>query len=146
MAATHDDPSISEEVDPASGDESSTEDEAKAEAAAELALAEERENAAEAAPEDPVPAPTIDRGVPGELGNGIEEVAEDPEARVESIGAEDALEEVPQRRNKVQRRQYKIQEVIKRRQVILVQVVKEERGNKGAALTTTCRSPDAIAC
>ena len=34
------------------------------------------------------------------------------------------------------RRQYKIQEVIKRRQIILVQVVKEERGNKGAALTT----------
>jgi ribonuclease E len=33
-------------------------------------------------------------------------------------------------------RSYKIQEVIKRRQVILVQVVKEERGNKGAALTT----------
>ncbi len=34
------------------------------------------------------------------------------------------------------RRSYKIQEVIKRRQVMLVQVVKEERGNKGAALTT----------
>jgi ribonuclease E len=34
------------------------------------------------------------------------------------------------------RRHYKIQEVIKRRQVLLVQVVKEERGNKGAALTT----------
>ncbi|MEI9885231.1 MAG: Rne/Rng family ribonuclease [Rhizomicrobium sp.] len=36
----------------------------------------------------------------------------------------------------VKRRHYKIQEVIKRRQIILVQVVKEERGNKGAALTT----------
>ncbi|ESQ76428.1 ribonuclease E [Asticcacaulis sp. AC402] len=33
-------------------------------------------------------------------------------------------------------RRYKIQEVIKRRQILLVQVVKEERGNKGAALTT----------
>ncbi|WP_182081800.1 Rne/Rng family ribonuclease [Bombella favorum] len=33
-------------------------------------------------------------------------------------------------------RNYRIQEVIRRRQVILVQVVKEERGNKGAALTT----------
>ncbi len=33
-------------------------------------------------------------------------------------------------------RRYKIQEVIKRRQIMLVQVVKEERGNKGAALTT----------
>src|SRR6201999_1934425 len=36
----------------------------------------------------------------------------------------------------VRKRHYKIQEVIKRRQIILVQVVKEERGNKGAALTT----------
>jgi ribonuclease E len=50
-------------------------------------------------------------------------------------GGEDALEEVPQRRRTPARR-YKIQEVIKRRQVMLVQVVKEERGNKGAALTT----------
>ena len=33
-------------------------------------------------------------------------------------------------------RKYKIQEVIKVRQILLVQVVKEERGNKGAALTT----------
>jgi ribonuclease E len=33
-------------------------------------------------------------------------------------------------------RSYKIQEVVKRRQILLVQVVKEERGNKGAALTT----------
>ena len=39
-------------------------------------------------------------------------------------------------RRKPVRRQYKIQEVIKRRQILLVQVVKEERGNKGAALTT----------
>ena len=45
------------------------------------------------------------------------------------------LEEVPERPFRP-RRQYKIQEVIKRRQVMLVQVVKEERGNKGAALTT----------
>ncbi len=67
----------------------------------------------------------------------IEVVAENPESRkIESIGAEDALEEVPQRKRRPQRRVYKIQEVIKRRQVILVQVVKEERGNKGAALTT----------
>ena len=54
---------------------------------------------------------------------------------IESIGAEDAMEEMPMRR-RASRRQYKIQEVIKRRQVLLVQVVKEERGNKGAALTT----------
>ncbi len=36
----------------------------------------------------------------------------------------------------MRKRHYKIQEVIKRRQVMLIQVVKEERGNKGAALTT----------
>lgn len=54
---------------------------------------------------------------------------------IESVGAEDALEEVRNRR-KPARRHYKIQEVIKRRQILLVQVVKEERGNKGAALTT----------
>ena len=40
------------------------------------------------------------------------------------------------RRNRRLMRRYKIQEVIKRRQIMLIQVVKEERGNKGAALTT----------
>ena len=59
---------------------------------------------------------------------------EDEGEPVEQIGG-DALEEVPRRPQRL-RRQYKIQEVIKRRQVLLVQVVKEERGNKGAALTT----------
>ena len=46
------------------------------------------------------------------------------------------MEEVPDRAPRHHRRAYKIQEVIKRRQVMLVQVVKEERGTKGAALTT----------
>ena len=56
--------------------------------------------------------------------------------RVEQVTtAEDAMEELRVRPRRRQR-SYKIQEVIKRRQVILVQVVKEERGNKGAALTT----------
>ncbi|HWK39327.1 MAG TPA: ribonuclease E/G [Hyphomicrobium sp.] len=56
--------------------------------------------------------------------------------RVEQVSTgEDALEELPSRPRR-RPRSYKIQEVIKRRQVILVQVVKEERGNKGAALTT----------
>ncbi len=60
---------------------------------------------------------------------------DDAEDDVESVGSEDALEELPQRPRR-RRRVYKIQEVIRRRQIILVQVVKEERGNKGAALTT----------
>ncbi|AWM86858.1 ribonuclease E/G [Microvirga sp. 17 mud 1-3] len=54
---------------------------------------------------------------------------------VEQLGGGDAMEDVPQR-PRTPRKQYKIQEVIKRRQILLVQVVKEERGNKGAALTT----------
>jgi len=63
---------------------------------------------------------------------GGETVAE----TVESVGSEDALEEVPERVRRRRGRPYKIQEVIRRRQIILVQVVKEERGTKGAALTT----------
>lgn len=55
---------------------------------------------------------------------------------IESVGAEDAMEEVAERQFRKPRKQYRIQEVIKRRQILLVQVAKEERGNKGAALTT----------
>lgn len=55
---------------------------------------------------------------------------------VEAMGSEDAIEEAQPKKQRRQLRSYKIQEVIKRRQVILIQVVKEERGNKGAALTT----------
>ncbi len=69
--------------------------------------------------------------VPVKEGNG-----ELVEERVELVGSEDALEEVPERARRRRGRPYKIQEVIRRRQIILVQVVKEERGNKGAALTT----------
>ena len=68
-------------------------------------------------------------------GDEDEDDDEAEEEQVESVGGDDALEEVPERAFRP-RRQYKIQEVIKRRQVMLVQVVKEERGNKGAALTT----------
>ncbi len=50
-------------------------------------------------------------------------------------GNDDAADELRRKRMSLRRR-YKIQDVIKRRQVLLVQVVKEERGNKGAALTT----------
>jgi ribonuclease E len=50
-------------------------------------------------------------------------------------GSDEAVEDLRERRMNLRRR-YKIQDVIRRRQVLLVQVVKEERGNKGAALTT----------
>jgi len=59
--------------------------------------------------------------------------AETLEEHVETLGG-DEIEDVARRSRPA--RNYKIQEVIKRRQILLVQVVKEERGNKGAALTT----------
>ncbi|MCJ2014056.1 ribonuclease E/G [Methylobacterium sp. J-076] len=67
-----------------------------------------------------------------------EDDSDDPDAepKIAQIGGNgDALAEIPER-PRAPRRHYKIQEVIKRRQIILVQVVKEERGTKGAALTT----------
>jgi ribonuclease E len=76
--------------------------------------------------------PSEEPGARADHGNG-EEHHEDEQ--VESVGGADAMEEVQERMPRF-RRQYKIQEVIKRRQVMLVQVVKEERGTKGAALTT----------
>ncbi|MBC7281521.1 Rne/Rng family ribonuclease [Hoeflea sp.] len=69
-------------------------------------------------------------------GNNDDDNGGNEEDSVESVGSEDAMEEVPTRSQRKPRKQYRIQEVIKRRQILLVQVVKEERGNKGAALTT----------
>ena len=62
---------------------------------------------------------------------------------VESLHADDEEEEAKLRLRMAKRlrHKYKIQEVIKKRQIILVQVVKEERGNKGAALTTYLSLP-----
>ncbi|MFZ5709478.1 MAG: Rne/Rng family ribonuclease, partial [Pseudomonadota bacterium] len=61
--------------------------------------------------------------------------ASDTDDDIESVAEEDMAEEISLAR-KPRPRRYKIQEVIKVRQIMLVQVVKEERGNKGAALTT----------
>ncbi len=80
-----------------------------------------------------VSAEAAESGNLNENGSNREENSE--ESDVESVGSEDAMEELPERVRR-RRRPYKIQEVIKRGQIILVQVVKEERGNKGAALTT----------
>jgi ribonuclease E len=57
-------------------------------------------------------------------------------AEAEAEAEEEDEEALDERRRRILTRRYKIQEVIKRRQIMLVQVVKEERGNKGAALTT----------
>jgi ribonuclease E len=84
-----------------------------------------------------------DRGDDGvetaELENGEEHHDDDaPPAAPEDAesASEESAAEVLRRKRQNLRRRYKIQDVIRRRQVLLVQVVKEERGNKGAALTT----------
>ena len=108
--------------------------------------AETMPTAADAPPDEStewVPADAAGETVPSaetqsERGDNVTEVnghGGSDEEIVESVGGADAMEEVPERMARP-RRQYKIQEVIKRRQVMLVQVVKEERGTKGAALTT----------
>lgn len=74
--------------------------------------------------------------IPSETGKDENGDTDAPGMDVEDLGG-DAHEEASRSRNlRELSRKYKIQEVIKRRQVILVQAVKEERGNKGAALTT----------
>ena len=86
-------------------------------------------------PDEPTAA-AAEAAVPADA--AVEEDEEDEDARAEgyeSVGGDDVQEERAPRKPMRQRR-YKIQEVIKVRQILLVQVVKEERGNKGAALTT----------
>jgi ribonuclease E len=73
-------------------------------------------------------------GAEDEGGHEGEAGEQEEEETVEQLGG-DAMDETQYRAPRL-RRQYKIQEVIRRRQVLLIQVVKEERGNKGAALTT----------
>ena len=60
---------------------------------------------------------------------------DDPKREIEAVSEIDDEQDI-RRIRKPRQRRYKIQEVIKVRQIMLVQVVKEERGNKGAALTT----------
>jgi len=96
---------------------------------------------------DDAPAPVVDEAEApskeeaSEAAENTEEPAEEESAEdeqddgIESVSDDDdAMDLRPQRRSRPRR--YKIQEVIKVRQIMLVQVVKEERGNKGAALTT----------
>ncbi len=68
-------------------------------------------------------------------GGDKEEPAADEAPAIETLGGDDT-EDVQARRPPALKRRYKIQEVIKRRQILLIQVDKEERGTKGAALTT----------
>ena len=93
-------------------DEDHGDDHAEPEAVEEIGADDAVEADADHADETPPPAP--------ETANGADE---------------NAADELRKKRQALRRR-YKIQDVIRRRQVLLVQVVKEERGNKGAALTT----------
>ncbi|WP_374384005.1 Rne/Rng family ribonuclease [Dongia sp.] len=88
----------------------------------------------------------IDAEVPAATHGDIVEVTQPPEV-IDTVGGEEASQaddadeeeeedDSDRRRRQRHLRRYKIQEVIKRRQILLVQVTKEERGNKGAALTT----------
>jgi ribonuclease E len=74
--------------------------------------------------------------MPEEDADGETADVSDAASGTEETGAAQALQAKRPSQRWMRRRHYKIQEVIKRRQIILVQVVKEERGNKGAALTT----------
>ncbi|WP_297340533.1 Rne/Rng family ribonuclease, partial [Pseudophaeobacter sp.] len=92
------------------------------------------------AAEDDAARNDTDKGASDETGDKAEQDdarvdASAKDENIESVADEDDSEDIRPAR-KPRPRRYKIQEVIKVRQVLLVQVVKEERGNKGAALTT----------
>ena len=72
----------------------------------------------------------------------IDENSNDP-SHVEDLGGDDfeEIETINKKRNKDLIKNYKIQEVIKKNQILLIQVSKEERGNKGAAITTYTSIP-----
>ena len=74
-------------------------------------------------------------GEHGDGEHGAGEHGDEPAPARPASADSEAADELRRRRQNLRRR-YKIQDVIRRRQVLLVQVVKEERGNKGAALTT----------
>ena len=78
-----------------------------------------------------------DLGLITDFGNAVADPGFAPAAPVEVIGGQGGEdEEIEERVRRPRLPRYKIQEVVKRRQIMLIQVVKEERGNKGAALTT----------
>ena len=82
-----------------------------------------------------IPVADRERLLAEQAAESAEREREEAEEAEAETGTDDE-EEVERRRPRPPSRLYKIQEVIKRRQIMLVQVTKEERGNKGAALTT----------
>ncbi|MDQ0462872.1 ribonuclease E [Caulobacter ginsengisoli] len=94
-----------------------------------------RAAAVEAPPEAVLEGEEISESEAAENAQHHEDEDDAPRRSAPSDDDDDMEEEVERRRRRLMRK-YKIQEVIRRRQIMLVQVVKEERGNKGAALTT----------
>ncbi|MCA0872880.1 Rne/Rng family ribonuclease [Seohaeicola saemankumensis] len=131
---------VEEPVDEPEADQAEHDQAAPVEAASEGAAADdgdsEDEDKADDADSDKADGAEDD----GEDSDPDEDDAERSDAAakddsIESVAEEDDSEDIrPPRKPRPKR--YKIQEVIKVRQILLVQVVKEERGNKGAALTT----------
>ena len=104
----------------------------KERAAEDAAHAKAEEEALARPEESPEPEDADKNGDSDGEENGDENDDKAP-PKAESVGGDD-LDSAPPRRSSY--RHYKIQEVIKHRQVLLVQVIKEERGSKGAALST----------
>lgn len=118
--ASSDETEVSAEADNASANEAETE----------AVASDDVETSGEAAADA-----DGDQGAEDEDAEGKSADASSKDDSIESVADEDDSEDIRPPR-KPRPRRYKIQEVIKVRQVLLVQVVKEERGNKGAALTT----------
>ncbi len=129
-------------VDPEAEGETSgeTADETKADAQTDSTEASAEDAPAQEADEKPAAAAETasDEDDSDESDDDDDDAGDDAaeaDSGIESVADEDVEEEIRPAR-KPRPRRYKIQEVIKVRQIMLVQVVKEERGNKGAALTT----------
>ncbi|WP_074734712.1 Rne/Rng family ribonuclease [Ruegeria halocynthiae] len=121
---------VSEEATPGTEETAEEQTEVVAESTSEEAVADA---AQEESTGDSTDVETPEDADDGEDAKASDAVSKDDS--IESVADEDDSEDIRPPR-KPRPRRYKIQEVIKVRQVLLVQVVKEERGNKGAALTT----------
>ena len=123
---------------PAAAEDDETESEATAEDGSRPEPADASETAEATADESAAPGNGV--ADDGSTGDGATEGTGNGDGSDVEIMGGDEMDDLERRRLQASRsllsRRYHIQEVIKKRQILLVQVVKEERGNKGAALTT----------
>ena len=123
---------------PAAAEDDETESEATAEDGSQPEPADASETAEATADESAAPGDGV--ADDGSTGDGATEGTGNGDGSDVEIMGGDEMDDLERRRLQASRsllsRRYHIQEVIKKRQILLVQVVKEERGNKGAALTT----------